>query len=163
MSDFVIFLWPSQNIWTVIVNCRGHFPLSSFKCDHCKARFTALSRFLCLGLQRGFGINHLALVGYELFMLWWSFGWSWQLYSILLSTYCEEGFLVIEYAALYQDRAIKSEAFSVPGALIFNLTQIMAFLKQSCHSYTCTPSITDGVHRSENYMEIIPVFSTFSK
>ena len=82
--------------------------------------------------------------------------------SKLLLTYCEEGFSVIEYA-LYQDRAIKSEAFSVPGALIFNLTQIMAFLKQSCHSYTCTPSITDGVHRSANYMEIIPLFSTFSK
>ena len=57
--------------------------------------------------------------------------------SKLLWTYCEEGFSVIEYA-LYQDRAIKSEAFSVPGALIFNLTQIMAFLKQPCHSYTCT-------------------------
>ena len=57
--------------------------------------------------------------------------------SKLLLTYCEEGFSVIGYA-LYQDRAIKSEAFSVPGALIFNLTQIMAFLKQPCHSYTCT-------------------------
>ena len=26
----------------------------------------------------------------------------------------------------------------------------------------CTPSITDGVHRNENFEEIIPVFSTFS-
>ena len=26
-----------------------------------------------------------------------------------------------------------------------------------------TPSITDGVHRKENFVEIIPVFSTFSK
>ena len=25
------------------------------------------------------------------------------------------------------------------------------------------PSITDGVHRNENFVEIIPVFSTFSK
>ena len=25
------------------------------------------------------------------------------------------------------------------------------------------PSITDGVHRKENFVEIIPVFSTFSK
>ena len=25
-----------------------------------------------------------------------------------------------------------------------------------------TPSITDGVHRNENFVEIIPVFSTFS-
>ena len=24
------------------------------------------------------------------------------------------------------------------------------------------PSITDGVHRNENFVEIIPVFSTFS-
>ena len=70
--------------------------------------------------------------------LWGSFGLSLQWYLNLLSTYCEEGFSVIEYATLYQDRAIKSEAFSVPGALIFNLTQIMAFLKQLCHSYTCT-------------------------
>ena len=27
---------------------------------------------------------------------------------------------------------------------------------------TIIPSITDGVHRNENFMEIIPVFSTFS-
>ena len=26
----------------------------------------------------------------------------------------------------------------------------------------CTPSITDGVHRNKNFVEIIPVFSTFS-
>ena len=26
----------------------------------------------------------------------------------------------------------------------------------------CDPSITDGVHRNENVVEIIPVFSTFS-
>ena len=26
----------------------------------------------------------------------------------------------------------------------------------------CVPSITDGVHRNENFEEIIPVFSTFS-
>ena len=28
---------------------------------------------------------------------------------------------------------------------------------------TFSPSITDGVHRKENFVEIIPVFSTFSK
>ena len=27
----------------------------------------------------------------------------------------------------------------------------------------CYPSITDGVHRNENFEEIIPVFSSFSK
>ena len=27
---------------------------------------------------------------------------------------------------------------------------------------SCTPSITDGVHRNENFVEIIPVFSIFS-
>ena len=26
----------------------------------------------------------------------------------------------------------------------------------------CFPSITDGVHRNKNFVEIIPVFSTFS-
>ena len=26
----------------------------------------------------------------------------------------------------------------------------------------CAPSITDGVHRNENFVEIMPVFSTFS-
>ena len=29
--------------------------------------------------------------------------------------------------------------------------------------YGFNPSITDGVHRNENFEEIIPVFSTFSK
>ena len=28
---------------------------------------------------------------------------------------------------------------------------------------TLSPSKTDGVHRNENFVEIIPVFSTFSK
>ena len=28
--------------------------------------------------------------------------------------------------------------------------------------FSVTPSITDGVHRNENLVEIIPVFSTFS-
>ena len=29
--------------------------------------------------------------------------------------------------------------------------------------YQLRPSITDGVHRNENLVDIIPVFSTFSK
>ena len=28
--------------------------------------------------------------------------------------------------------------------------------------FMLNPSITDGVHRNENFMEIIPVFSSFS-
>ena len=42
------------------------------------------------------------------------------------------------------------------------------FSIQGCRSYffyyenSLNPSITDGVHRNENYVEIIPVFSTFS-
>ena len=41
----------------------------------------------------------------------------------------------------------------------WNLTraEVYSFLKQCCE-----PSITDGVHRNENFVEIIPVFSTFS-
>ena len=34
------------------------------------------------------------------------------------------------------------------------------YLKSHIHSQ---PSITDGVYRNENFVEIIPVFSTFSK
>ena len=31
------------------------------------------------------------------------------------------------------------------------------------HQFLQHPSITDGAHRKENFVEIIPVFSTFSK
>ena len=31
------------------------------------------------------------------------------------------------------------------------------------HEFLVLPSITDRVHRNENFVEIIPVFSTFSK
>ena len=45
--------------------------------------------------------------------------------------------------------------------MVFNTFQIFMNHKPNT---TCgsTPSITDGVHRNENFVEIIPVFSTFS-
>ena len=35
------------------------------------------------------------------------------------------------------------------------------FLRPALKIHDCMPSITDGVHRNENVVEIIPVFSTF--
>ena len=39
---------------------------------------------------------------------------------------------------------------------------VVFFFKKYQKNYKWWPSITDGVHRTENFVEIIPVFSTFS-
>ena len=46
---------------------------------------------------------------------------------------------------------------SIPETWPLYLSSISILTK-----YRYTPSITDGVHRTENFVEIIPVFSTFS-
>ena len=40
--------------------------------------------------------------------------------------------------------------------------QLAAVKEYHVTHYYASPSITDGVHRNENLVEIIPVFSTFS-
>ena len=42
------------------------------------------------------------------------------------------------------------------------LTYMCLFAFRYCKILTINPSITDGVHRKENLVELIPVFSTFS-
>ena len=43
---------------------------------------------------------------------------------------------------------------------VFLITMIVVFEPEGL--FGKMPSITDGVHRIENFVEIIPVFSTFS-
>ena len=46
--------------------------------------------------------------------------------------------------------------------LFFRKIVIKMLLKIDKIEIISHPSITDGVHRNENFVEIIPVFSTFS-
>ena len=52
---------------------------------------------------------------------------------------------------------------SVQNRLKIQLVELVFFSEIKYRSTGLVPSITDGVHRNENLVEIIPVFSTFSK
>ena len=46
--------------------------------------------------------------------------------------------------------------------LFFSRVAIQGIPKKDRMTYLWKPSITDGVHRKDNFVEIIPVFSIFS-
>ena len=50
--------------------------------------------------------------------------------------------------------------FEMQSRLI--ILQSNDYANSRCLFYSFSPSITDGVHRNENFEEIIPVFSSFS-
>ena len=73
---------------------------------------------------------------------------------IVFDLRCEKQFYYLEFAVNF---------FPVqPHRAPYISLQYIALLSRVQVELDFSPSITDGVYRNENFVEIIPVFSTFS-